>query len=590
SGMFSKLLEYAGAYRKYTIAAAAVLVVATIANIIPFYFIYELVCAVMAGGAGQALLVSRLAGMAACAVAYAVLYAWGLDLSHKSAYHTLENLRRSLQGKLEQQPLGAIQDKGTGSLKKMFVDDIDSLETMIAHALPEGLATTLVPVIIFIGLFFVDWKLALLSLLTLPIGAFAMSRMYKVGTARMGTYYAASQKMNDTIIEYVNGMEVVKVFNKGGQTYERYRSSIEDYRDFTLAWYKVCWPWMAVYGSIIPCVCLFTLPVGAWFCTLGISTVPDLVLSLCMCIAAGTPLIRAVNFMGSMPQINYKIDELENALSAEPLQQSDGAFTGVDDSISLTNVRFAYGDAEVLKGIDLDIAAGSTTAIVGESGSGKSTLAKLIAHYYDVTGGSIAIGGQDVRDMSLAALNERISYVSQELFLFNTSILENIRIGRPGATDEEVLSAAGKAQCTEFLDRLDQGIDSVAGAGGAKLSGGERQRVALARAILKDAPIVVLDEATAFIDPENERAMDEAIANIVKGKTVVIIAHKIPSIKEADRIVVMSDGRIAAQGTHGQLLETSVEYRKLWDASVRSASWSVSTARRSEALQEGGSR
>ncbi len=586
--MFSKLLEYAGPHKRYTYAAAAVLVLATLANVIPFYVSYELVVAVLAKGPIEpAFLATRLGGMALCALLYAVLYAWGLDLSHKGAYHTLENLRRSLQGKLERQPLGAVQDMGTGSIKKMFVDDIDSLETMIAHALPEGFATTLVPVVIFAALFFVDWKLALLSLLTLPIGLFAMGRMYKAGMARMGAYYAAGQRMNDTIIEYVNGMEVAKVFNKGGQSYERYQASVADYRDFTLAWYKVCWPWMAVYGSIIPCVCLFTLPIGAWFVTMGISTVPDLVLALCMCIAAGTPLIRAVNFMGSVPQINFKIDALEQVFSAESLQQGDGPFAGEGHSIAFTDVRFSYGDVEVLKGVSLDIADGTTTAIVGESGSGKSTLAKLLVHYYDVSGGRVRIGGQDVGDMSLASLNGLISYVSQDLYLFNTSILENIRIGRPEATDEEVEAAAKQAQCGEFLARLADGIRTNAGAGGAKLSGGERQRIALARALLKDAPIVVLDEATAFIDPENERKMRAAIAGIIRGKTVVVIAHKLPSVKDSDQIVVMDGGRVEATGTHEQLLASSDRYSKLWQAAVESACWGVDNKRDAVLVERG---
>ena len=574
--MFKKVLEYAGEYRKTTYVSMAVMLIGIVMNVLPFFFLYQLIAPLLLGqSVGAWYVVWRVLAIGACGVLYALLYVKGLSLSHRAAYKTLKNLRSSLQEKLERQPLGTIQEKGVGTLKKMFIDDIDSIELLLAHALPEGLSNVAVPAFVFLAMFFVDWKLALLSLCALPLGFIAMGAMYKAGISKMGAYYASAQKMNNTIVEYINGMEVVKVFNRDGESYKRFEQDVRGYRDFTLVWYKVCWPWMALYNSVLPCISLFTLPIGAYLVLSGATTLPDLALVLCMSFGAGAPLLRALSFMSTLPQLNHKITALEQLMNAPALEQSEQPFHGKDHGISFENVRFSYKEDEVLHGISLTVPEGSLTALVGESGSGKSTLAKLLVHYYDVAGGSIKVGGQDLWEMSIESLNNQISYVSQEQFLFNMSLLENIRLGKPGASDTEVLAAAEKAQCMEFLARLPQGIHTMAGDSGKQLSGGERQRVSLARAILKDAPIVVLDEATAFMDPENEEKMNAAIAEIIKGKTVIVIAHRLHSIVNADQICVLNNGQVAGIGCHEKLLESCPEYAKLWQAAQGSASWSV---------------
>ncbi len=581
--MFKKVLDYTGEYRKTTFAAVAAMLVGIVMNVVPFLFIYQIIRPLLMREALTAgYVIWRIAAIAVCVFLYAVFYVWGLSLSHRSAYNTLKNLRISLQEKLEVQPLGAIQEKGVGSIKKMFIDDIETIELLLAHTLPEGIANLAVPAMVYVGMFLVDWKLALLALGSLPLGLLAMMAMYKIGMGKMKSYYTAAQKMNNTIVEYINGMEVVKVFNRDGESYHRFEHDVKSYRDFTLAWYKVSWPWMALYNSILPTVALFVLPIGAYLVLQGYSALPDFVLVLCMSFGIGAPLLRAMSFMGTLPQINYKIESLEQMLSAPPLQQSGKPFAGKDHSVQFDSVRFAYKDAEVLHGISLTVPEGGLTALVGESGSGKSTLAKLLVHFYDVTGGAVKIGGQDIRDMSLESLNNQISYVAQEQFLFNISLLENIRLGRLDATDEEVMQAAERAQCREFLARLENGIYTMAGDGGKQLSGGERQRISLARAILKNAPIVVLDEATAFMDPENEEKMNEAIAEVIRGKTVIVIAHRLHSIVNADQICVLNSGSVAAAGTHADLLERCPEYQKLWQAAEGSARWKVSTVKGDE--------
>ena len=569
--MFKKVKPYMGEYMSYTKKAILCVCIAIIFSVLPYFFLYQIIAPLIGG---QELSLTKVAMLiaftAVCMAGNALLYVKGLSYSHHSAYNTLKNIRISLQKKLEAQPLGAIRELGNGRIKKVFTDDIETIEILLAHAIPEGIANLLIPVIVILAMFFVDWKLALLCIAALPMGM-----MFKAGTAKMGAYYAAGAKMNNTIIEYINGMEVVKVFNRDGESYARLENDITSYRDFTLAWYKVCWPWMALYSSIIPCIALFALPVGGWFVLQGWSSLADFILILCMSFAVGTPVLKALSFAGKFPQLNYKIDELEKLIDNPPLKQSERDFEGSSHGIRFENVHFSYKDTEVLHGIDLALKEGQMTALVGESGSGKSTLAKLLVHFYDLNGGRITLGGQDIRDMKIEALNDQISYVSQEQFLFNTSLYENILIGRPTASREEVLEAARRAQCDEFLARVPQGIDTMAGDGGKMLSGGERQRISLARALLKNAPVIVLDEATAFIDPENEEKMNAAISEVIAGKTVLVIAHRLHTIKNADKICVLNQGNLAAEGTHDELLRSSDEYRRLWKAAEESAVWEV---------------
>ena len=574
--MIKSVTPYIGKYKKYTVIASFLTTIGIIANVVPYIFLYQLIVPLTQHELPDLkFVIVHVAAIFICLTLYAVLYSTGLACSHVSAYNTLKNIRISLKAKLEKQPLGNIKEIGTGQIKKVFTDDIDQIEILLAHAIPEGIANVTVPVVVILGMFFVNWKLALLTLAVLPLGILGMSMMMKAGMSKMNAYYESAKKMNNTIIEYVNGMEAIKVFNKDGDSFRRFGEAVRGYRDFTLDWYRVCWPWMAVYNSTLPCLALFTLPFGGLLVLSGKVLLSQFVLVLCMSFAIGPAILRALSFGGKIPQLNYKIAELEKMMNGEPIKAGKNEFVGKNYDVEFKDVKFSYKKGEVLHGINLSLKQGTTTALIGESGSGKSTLAKLLVHFYDLDSGSISIGGQDITDMSIEALNNQISYVAQEQFLFNTSLYENILIGRPDATREEVLDAARRAQCDEFLARFPKGIDTMAGDSGKQLSGGERQRISLARAILKNAPVIVLDEATAFMDPENEEKMNAAINEIIKDKTVIVIAHRLSSIKNADKICVLKEGKVIAEGTHASLNKDCEEYQKLWKASTQAAAWRI---------------
>ena len=574
--MFNKVAPYMGEYKKYTFRAVMMMCIGIVAKIMPYFFLYQIVSPLTKGQSiSLEYVMLRVLGILLSEIIYSFVYVKGLIFSHISAYNTLKNLRISLQGKLEKQPLGNIESLGTGRIKKVFTEDIDMIELLLAHAIPEGIANILIPFAILVLMFAVDYRLALLSFIPILVGIFAMGMMMKQGNSKMDAYYESAAVMNNTIIEYVNGMEVVKVFNKDGDSYKRFREVVKNYRDFTLLWYKACWPWMAMYSSVLPSLSLFIIPVGAFWVISGSLALDKLILVLCLSFAVGPSFMKAMNYAGKFPQLNYKITELEHLMDKPALKEGSEKFSGVNRDVQFENVRFAYGEKEILHGVSLELKQGTTTALVGESGSGKSTLAKLLVHYYDLNEGKIRIGGQDITDMSLEALNNEVSYVSQEQFLFNTSLYENILIGKPDAKREEVLKAAKRAQCDEFLKKLQDGIDTIAGDGGKQLSGGERQRISLARAILKDAPIIVLDEATAFMDPENEEKLNAALDEITKNKTVLVIAHRLSTVKNADKICVIKEGKCMAVDKHEKLLEECPEYMKFWEASVSASTWKI---------------
>lgn len=570
------VLFYAKEYKNKIYLAFFLILASVIAGIVPYLITYDIIINFVENNTVTPVyLLVMGVGVGIFLWLRSYLHTKGLEASHEAAYDTLMGMRMKFAEKMMKLPLGNISEKGTGSYKKNFVDDIESIELILAHLIPEGLPYVIAPVLVYIILFILDWRLALLSIASGLIGLVAVMLMIRGGVEKMEKYYGSSQKMNSTIVEYISGMEVIKIFNRTTSSYEKYVSSVENYKKYTLDWYKDSWNYMAVYGAVLPCTILFLLPVGTLFYIDGTLTLSTLVFASLLSMSIGLPLIKLVGFLPLIPQLQYKVEQLEKTFEGKELKVVDKNIAPENYDVNFKNVTFSYDKKDVINHVSFHASENSVTAIVGESGSGKSTLAKLLVHFWDVKSGEITIGGVNINDMSFEKLMDLISYVSQDTFLFNISIMENIRIGKPNATDEEVIAAAKLAQCHDFIMNMENGYNTSAGDAGDKLSGGEKQRITIARTILKNAPIIILDEATAFTDPENEDKIQEALNQLTGGKTLMVIAHRLSTIVESDNIVLMDEGNLVMQGTHDKLLKKSDTYKSLWDSHMESMDWDI---------------
>ena len=470
-------------------------------------------------------------------LAKTLLYNLALSLSHKATFQILRDIRKMVLSKMPRLPLGDILDTSSGRLKQIVVDQVESMETTLAHLLPEMTSNLLAPVCVLVYLFTLDWRMALLSLVSIPVGmAFMMAIMGSYGKDYQGAV-ETTQAMNETIVEYIGGIEVIKAFNQGKNSYEKFSSRVRANAAYYYNWMKKCQFGMALAYAIAPTTLITVLPVGWIFYTDGSLSAEVFLTTIILSMSIVGPLIAAMGFVDNLAKVGTIVGSVDEILlKPEQDHGTQPAQLGRPD-IALDHVSFGYAqDKEILHNISLTIPAGSLTALVGPSGSGKSTIAKLIA------------------------------FVSQDNYLFDDTIRENIRMGRVNATDQEVEQVAKAAGCDGFIRQLDHGYDTRVGGGGAHLSGGERQRIAIARAMLKNAPVVILDEATAYIDPENEAVVQRAVAKLVEGKTVIVIAHRLSTITGADQIVVVKDGSIEAQGRHEELLRHCPLYADLWQA------------------------
>ena len=498
-----------------------------------------------------------------------LLYNLALSMSHKATFSVLKTIRQKILEKLPRLPLGTVMDMQSGKMKQIIVDQVDGMETTLAHLFPEMTANIAGPVLILIYLFVLDWRMALLSLVTIPIGfAFMMSVMGSYQKKYEGAV-RTTMEMNGTIVEYIGGIEVIKAFNQGKSSYAKFSDRVMANASYYYHWMKSCLFGTSMGYAVVPATLVTVLPVGWLFYQNGSLSADTFITAVILSLGIAGPLMAAMNFVDTLAQVGTTVEAVEELLGAEEQQHGNREASIPNTDIALTHVSFGYHeDKEILKDVSLSIPAGSMTALVGPSGSGKSTIAKLIAGFWDVKSGSVSIGGVDEKEIPLKQLYDKVAFVSQENYLFDESVRENIRMGRPSAADREVEAAAKAAGCDSFIRGLENGYDTRVGSGGAHLSGGERQRIAIARAMLKDAPVVILDEATAYIDPENEAVIQKAIGKLVRGKTVIVIAHRLSTIRDADKIVVVKDGRIEAEGTHEDLRRNCPLYESMWQAHI----------------------
>lgn len=580
-GWISCLLSYAGGSEGWLVVSVILSVVSVVSGLVPYYCIYHLIeDFVFERITGHEILIW--CGLALAAYVVKVIF-FGLStgMSHFAAYHILEKLRLRVADRFLHAPLGEVAAHSIGEIKNIMVDKIEDIEPPLAHMIPEGSGHIVLPVISILALWFIDWRVALASLVTVPFSLICMALTFKISGRNFDKYNNSNAVMNSTIVEYIEGIEVIKAFGRSGVSYEKYAGAINDYRAFVIEWMSSTWITMKLAFALFPSTLLGTLPMSLFLCSGGVITAAEAALCVMLSMSMVTSLAKLEVFGNSLKQVQMTVEELQIYLDMASLPEPEkpAVLSGFD--VALKNVSFSYsGKAEdmVLHGIDMRLPEGSFTALVGPSGGGKSTVAKLISRFWDVNGGEIRIGGVDIKNMPLAQLSDLVSFVTQDNFLFRCSLKENIRLGNPQASDEEVFQAARAAQCDEFIQKLPQGYDTPAGEAGKRLSGGEKQRIAIARMILKNAPIVILDEATAFTDPENEEKIQHSIAALAKGKTLLVIAHRLSTIRQADNIVVLKDGIILAQGKQEQLLDNCPLYRQMWQAHIGAKDWAVSVS------------
>lgn len=506
-------------------------------------------------------------------------------ISHIAAYHILEGLRIRLADRFLKAPLGAVEGHSIGEIKSIMVEKIENMEPPIAHMIPEGSGHLLLPVISFIALFTLDWRIALASLVTVPLSMVFMTLTMIISGKSFTQYDESNAHMNSTIVEYIEGIEVIKAFGRAGTSYEKYAKAILDYKKFVVKWLSSTWITMKMTFALFPSTLLGTLPVGLYLTMHDQLTISQLVLAVMLSMSMVTSFAKIEVFSENLREMQYNIESIQDFLTMKELPESSVRANISSYDVKLENAHFSYTGEEkdaVLHGIDLTMPAGSFTALVGPSGGGKSTVARLISRFWDVTSGSITIGDVNIKEIPLSQLSEMVSFVTQDNFLFRCSILENIRLGNPAASDEEVQEAARKACCEEFIEKLPQGYDTPAGEAGKRLSGGEKQRIAIARMILKNAPIVILDEATAFTDPENENKIQKSIEELTRDKTLLVIAHRLSTITDADKIVVLKNGCIEGAGTQEELLQNCPLYQRMWQAHVGARHWAVGSRKEGE--------
>ena len=565
----SWILEWAGQKRSAYVWSVVLAAGSVIFKVIPYFMIADVVKMFLDSNREFKAYLVKAVWIALSFILAELLHSISTALSHKATFTVLANIRKTCCEKLARVPLGYVKDTSSGTFKNILVERIDSIETTLAHIVPEFTSNLLAPVIILIYFFLTDWRLALWSLVPVVVGFlsyFGMMLDYKPSFERT---VQTTKDLNDAAVEYIDGIEVIKAFGKTESSYAKFTKAAMAYADSFISWMKRCSIFHALMMVVTPYTLLTVLPFGAHYVENETLTIPNFVMCIILSLGIVGPLITVGSYTDDLGKIGVIVGEVVGILEQPELKRpAESTALPKDNSITLTDVKFGYHDKEILHGVTMELKAGTVNAIVGPSGSGKSTIAKLIASLWDVNSGSIKIGGVDIKQLSLTDFNQKIAYVAQDNYLFNESVRENIRQGNPDATDEQVIEVTKKSGCYDFIMQLENGFDTIVGGAGGHLSGGERQRISIARAMLKDAPIVILDEATAYTDPENEAILQNSIAKLVAGKTLIVIAHRLSTVKDSDQIFVINEGNVAAHGTHEELLASCPLYKEMWNAHI----------------------
>lgn len=587
-GNLSVLMDYAGRRRVLTYLSWVLSAVSALTALVPFIFVWLIVREVIEANGNFAAVQGSLSVYGWWAVGSALIsmlvYFAALMCSHVAAFRVAGNMRKMAMRHIGALPVGFMNSLGSGRVRRIVNESSGATETYLAHQLPDMVGAFATPVGMIVLLFVFDWRLGLLSLIPTVLGFIIMSKMTGKDMARkMKEYQSALENMNNEAVEYVRGVPVVKTFGQTVFSFKRFKGSIDSYHTWVVAYTKsLMWP-MVAFTTAINCVFVPLIIAGLCFTAGGVDGA--FLLNLIFYIIF-TPIISVtlmkVMFMSENNMIvSDALQRIDGILAIKPLPEPSAPQTPKDNSVTFENVTFAYegADRNAIDGITLDVKAGETVALVGPSGGGKTTAAGLVARFWDTASGAVKVGGVNVKDIDRQTLNDTVAYVFQDSKLLKTSIFENVRMGRPSATREEVLAALHNAQCDDILNKFPHGVDTVIGSKGVYLSGGEQQRIAIARVMLKNAPVLVLDEATAFADPENEAAVQRAFERLANGRTVIMIAHRLTTVQNADKIYVLKDGKIAEEGTHVQLMSEKGIYSNMYEEYRTSIAWKVGGAK-----------
>lgn len=579
-----RLFRLAGEYQSKMVLSVLLAIGSVAAGIIPYFFISRFITQIIGGGPFDRRLFIVPAAVGVFLILKSVMFLLSTRLSHQAAYRILRNVRLKLAEKLTRLPLGYVLERDSGVIKKIMENDVEELERFLAHNIPETISSAVVPLAVLIYLAFLDRRMVLIMLICVPFAVLFYALMMRGNKEKMEKYHNAVDNMNGVVVEYINGMKEIKTFNQSVYSFFRFRNAIQEYRHYVLDWWKASWPLMSAYTVLIQASLVTVLPAGLFLLMKDILEFPVFILFVLISMGFAVPLIKLAEFADGIKVVVHAEQNVHSILSERELSVKQDGVEPQNCDLTFEKVTFSYdGKSDVLQNISFTVPEGRSLAIIGGSGSGKSTIAKLICRFWDIGGGSIRIGGVDIRDMEPDQLMSMVSFVFQDTFLFNVSIGENIRIGRPGATDGEVMEAARLARCHDFIIETEHGYDTLAGDAGNRLSGGERQRICIARAILKNAPILILDEATASVDPDCEEQIQEAIGTLTQGKTVIVIAHRIRTIMGFGSILVIRDGTVCSQGTHSELLNDSPEYQGIFNSYAETEDWVIGAGKEGSA-------
>ena len=584
-GLLSWVLEFAGRKKAYFGGSVILAMLGVAASFVPYLIIAKIVEQLLYGNREWNFYLTQVLLMALFWLIRMTLHSISTSLSHVATFTVLGGIRKQLCEKLSRIPLGSVLDDNSGSYKNIIVERVDSMETTLAHIVPEFTANILLPIVMFIYIMTIDWRLGLANFVGAIIGLIFMAIMMYKSKGGYELSVQKTKKLNDTAVEYINGIEVIKAFGKTGSSYEKFVVAAREGADVFIDWMKRCiWP-QAGTMTFLPATFLGVLPIGLLLVKNGLLTPEGFITSIILSTGLITPLVVAFSYTDDLLKMRTIFGEVTEILERKDMVRPAEIKKKPEDAgIELKDVRFKYKDKEVLHGINMEIKQGEIAAIVGPSGSGKSTIARLIDSLWDVDSGVITFGNVDIKELPLDYYMGQIAYVAQDNYLFDLSVKDNIRLGRAGATDDDVINAAKATGCHDFIMGLENGYDTIVGGAGGHLSGGERQRICIARAMLKDAPVVILDEATAYTDPENEALVQSSVAKLVKGRTLIVIAHRLSTIVDADKIFVVNNGNIEACGTQEELLASCELYKNMWEAHsmAKDEDWETSAFNKKE--------